>query len=484
MKKFLLLLCFYAIVFQCKAQVLRIATSASTISSQIPGYLQVSTINTKSYTYTPSVPQSPPTPIDGDSTTEDNKLYNYGDNISVNISTTDGNITTTSAGKVWTLRISIPNALNIGFTFNSFNLSPSAEMYVFNESRTVLDTAIKKAHFTNSNTVSITSLKGNSIIIYILEPNNTGAFQSTISIQNIVAGFQELSDVGDINSGSAAARPSINCNPLIQCQTSKITFARAVARFSSNGFQGTGTLINNEGNNGRAYFLTAFHVLDVNRFLGIPVGNGVLDPDEIAALGGATFQFRFWRTQCNGTVNNAFIQFTGAVVRAAWKNSDVVLLELTNPPGIGDLVNYAGWNRQISPPSGSSSFVIHHPQGEDMRITTTRNVKNWFWNTNYWTAHYSSGTVAKGSSGSALMNEYGQIVGQLRSGWSSCNYTDFSDRYGKFERSWNGAGFQAWLSPAQGLQAAALLNLTDITMMGLLQLVVLYLAYLVLYPIF
>ena len=65
-----------------------------------------------------------------------------------------------------------------------------------------------------------------------------------------------------------------------------------------------------------------------------PVGNGVLDPDEIAALARATFQFRFWRTQCNGTVNNAFIQFTGAVVRASWKNSDVVLLELTNPPGI------------------------------------------------------------------------------------------------------------------------------------------------------
>lgn len=468
MKKLLLLICLYIMASQANSQILRVATSSSAISNQIPGYTQIVSINTKTYSYTPSVPQNPPTPIDEDSTTEDDKLYNYGDNINVNINTADGNITTTSAGKVWTLRISIPNALNIGFAFNSFNLSSNAEMYIFNESRTVLDSAIKKSHFTNSNTVGIASLKGNSVIIYIVEIGNTGALQSTISIQNIIAGFQELTDVGDINSGGQAARASVNCNPHIQCQQTKIPFARAVARFNSNGFQGTGTLINNEGNNGRAYFLTAFHVLDVNRnIFGRPVGNGVLDADEIAALNRATFQFQFWRTQCNGTVNNAFIQFTGAVVRAAWPNSDVVLLELTNPPGIGDLVNYAGWNRQTGSPSDNASFIIHHPQGEDMRITSTRNVKTWLWNSNYWTAHYSSGTVAPGSSGSALMNEFGQIVGQLRSGWSSCNYTDFGDRYGKFERSWNGAGFQPWLSPNQGLQATGLLNLTDIPINGL-----------------
>lgn len=112
-----------------------------------------------------------------------------------------------------------------------------------------------------------------------------------------------------------------------------------------------------------------------------------------------------------------------------------MLLELNNPPGIGDLVNYAGWNRQTSAPPDNTGFIIHHPQGEDMRITSAGKIKSWFWNGNYWTAHYTSGTVAPGSSGSALMNNVGQIIGQLRSGWSSCNFTDFGDRYGKFDRS-------------------------------------------------
>ncbi len=45
MKKLLLLICFYTIVTQSKAQILRVATSLSKISSQIPGYSQVSTIS-------------------------------------------------------------------------------------------------------------------------------------------------------------------------------------------------------------------------------------------------------------------------------------------------------------------------------------------------------------------------------------------------------------------------------------------------------
>ena len=446
-----------------EGQILKTSTSPSAIAAQIPGYSQVSTFNTKTYSYTPSIPSTQPTPIDEDSTTEDDRIFDYGDILPISITMADGNITSTSVGNVWTLRISIPNALNIGFTFNQFNLSPTAEMYIFNEARTVLDSAIKKEHFTNSSTVSISSIKGNSIIIYIVEPNNFGTFQSSISIQKLIAGFQEIVEVGE-TGGNQLARASINCDPMVQCQQDKIPYARAVARMATQvsptkvGFC-TGTLINNEGNNGRAYFLTAFHCIDINK-------NNVIDQSEIDLLASTVFQFRFWRTQCNGTVNNPFIEFSGATLRASSQNTDVVLLELTNPPGIGDLVNYAGWHRQTSSPPDNNSFILHHPQTQDMRVTSTSNVKSWLWNSNYWTAHYYSGTVDRGSSGSALMNPNGQIVGQLRSGWSSCNYTDFGDRYGKFDRSWGGAGLQTWLSPNQGLQATGLLNLTDIPING------------------
>jgi hypothetical protein len=357
--------------------------------------------------------------------------------------------------------------LNVGLIFNQFNLSPSAEMYVFNEARTVMDSAIKKFHFSSSAKVSISSFVGSSIILYIFEPGNTGNVISSISINRVIAGFQDIFDVENTSSSLSFARASTNCNLSVQCDLSKEAYARSVGRMSSNGFSGTGTLINNEGNNGRAYFLTAFHVLDVNRnFLGKAVGNGILDPEELSALEGANFTFYFWREQCNGTAIRQAISFTGAVVRAESFYTDAVLLELTNPPGIGDLVNYSGWNRQTSAPANSLSFILHHPRSRDMRVTKTSSVNSWIWNPNYWSAYYSSGTVDKGSSGAALMNENGQIVGQLRSGWSNCNFTNFSDRYGKFDKSWNGGGFQTWLSPNQGLQSSNLLNLTNIPING------------------
>jgi hypothetical protein len=147
MNKVYLTSIFILLSFLLKAQILKIATSPTLITTQIPSYSQVNTINTKTYSYSPSIPTSQTITTDGDTLTEETKMFDYGDVIPVTISMADGNITTTSIGKVWTLRISIPNALNIGLTFNQFNLSPTAEMYIFNDARTVLDSAIKKEHF-------------------------------------------------------------------------------------------------------------------------------------------------------------------------------------------------------------------------------------------------------------------------------------------------------------------------------------------------
>ena len=212
MKKICLIIVLTIWTFFANGQILKIATSPTAIAAQIPGYSQVSPITTKSFSYTPSVPAPYPTPIDGDSTTEDDRIFDYGNYIPVSLSIADGNLTTTSIGKVWSLRISIPNALSIGLSFNQFNLSPSAEMYVFNDARTVLDSSIKKADFTNSAIVNISSINGNGIIIFIVEKNNFSTFLSTISIPKLIAGYQDIYEVGAA-PGSPLARPSINCDP-------------------------------------------------------------------------------------------------------------------------------------------------------------------------------------------------------------------------------------------------------------------------------
>lgn len=191
-------------------------------------------------------------------------------------------------------------------------------MYIFDDARTVLDTAIKKADFTDYDQVGIFPIKGNSAIIFIVEPGNFGTFQSSISIKKVEAGFQEIEDVGNIGGATLMRGPSIGCDPRIMCQPSKINSARAVARLITNGYAGTGTLLNNENNDGRAFFLTAFHCIDVSG--GVFGGsNGQIDAAEEAALLNARFQFQFWSTDCLGSVINSGLWFTGAIVRASWK---------------------------------------------------------------------------------------------------------------------------------------------------------------------
>ncbi len=212
------------------AQILTQSTTPTTIGTIVPGYSGITTINTKTYSYTPTIPAVPPTPVDDDTTTEDDKLYDFGDVLPNTISTSDGNITNTSVGLVWTVRISIPNALNIGFSVNPSNLSSTAQMYVFSESRTVLEGAIIKSNFINFSLIDISSLSSNSIIVYIVEPNNHTTFQSFVSINKIVAGYRDISEVGQQNLTNT---PSINCDPLIMCRQDKLFNARAVARYPS-----------------------------------------------------------------------------------------------------------------------------------------------------------------------------------------------------------------------------------------------------------
>jgi len=132
MKKSTALFCISLLFYTISnAQILRKQISLSTIASEIPAYLQVSSITPMSVSYTPATPATYPTPMDEDTSTEGNGMYDYASILPANITAANGNTTNTTIGKVWTLRISIPNALNIGLMFTSFNLSASAELYIF-----------------------------------------------------------------------------------------------------------------------------------------------------------------------------------------------------------------------------------------------------------------------------------------------------------------------------------------------------------------
>jgi hypothetical protein len=455
MKKTLLALLAFMIFYCASAQILRIPTSPEVIESKIPGFSEIKQIDTKKYPF----PSSKLARRDTAGAFETSRM------LPVKLTTADGNQTTTALGTVWTLKIQIDEASSLGVIFDLFELAEEALLFTYNEDRNLMDSAISRQNFNYAKVVSINPIPGPSITLHIVEPGNQGPLQSKLSIQRLIAG--QARKFGNRETAPLDATfgiASLECTPSVQCSPTKMPYARAVGRLTINGTTSSAncscTMLNNESSNGRPIALTAYHCLDLDK-------NGALSPAELANLNFSTVEFQYWMTNCGGSVANSTIQFTGLSLLQSSGISDYAVLELLNPPGIGDRVNYAGWNRQAGPPTVNESFILHHPYGEDMRITTTSNVRHYPLNsTRFWEVFNLNGVVAPGSSGSGLFNQHGQVVGQLSKGGSSCSSPNLSDLYGKIEWAWNINNLGSILSPTQNATAANLLNLTDIPING------------------
>ena len=112
---------------------------------------------------------------------------------------------------------------------------------------------------------------------------------------------------------------------------------------------------------------------------------------------------------------------------------------------------YAGWTRSGANPSVGA--CIHHPGGDWKKISIPRSVQSAaasgsdanFWNVKWYSGDDNKGVTEQGSSGSALFNAQGLIVGQLYAGASGCEYLyqntgNLFDYYGKLSKSWTGGG--------------------------------------------
>jgi hypothetical protein len=323
MKKALSILCIY-MPFIVHSQFIIRSVTPENLPNLTPGYSQVSSINQQSLSFTYTLQPDPPQPIDGDTTTEDNGPLKYGEVIPVNYSLVNGNYTQTSEGKVWTLSIKVLGGCkNIGLTFEYVNLSSNAELYIYNESRTVLRGPVKAENFRQPGLLTTGASKDSIIYIYLIERNNFSSFQSSLIITKLIAGFLDISDLTDTR---IASMMGTQCMLHVQCFPDKMLYAHAVARIETGGWLGTGTLINNEGNNARPFFLTAFHVVDLNN-------DNQITANEIEALRTANFVFQFWRNACNSNDINVGIEFAGATLRATRPThggSDMALVELND----------------------------------------------------------------------------------------------------------------------------------------------------------
>ena len=376
--------------------------------------------------------------------------WRFGYSHPVNLGLEDGIWTVLENGdRVWRMLISSPGAISLNFIFDDFFMPEGGSLYLYSDDREDLLGAYTSIQNQDNRMLGTWLVYGDKVWLEYYEPQNVYGMGS-INISNITHGYRNADkrsqEKGLNDSGDCML--DVDCNVGDDWQAQKEHNKRAVALIVMNNSLCSGTLINNTSSDGTPFFLTADHCMEGN------------NPSTVSFL----FDWISPSPQC-ATYNNSQggpqnMTVSGSLLRAADPLSDFALLEITQSiPSSWNRV-YAGWDRSGQIPD--YSVGIHHPSGDIMKVSRDNdspakiNYSNLYaWEISSSAGGWDYGATEGGSSGSALFDPDGRIIGQLCCGASGCNgLTDNGqpDDYGRMDRSWTGAGTPStrlsdWLDP-------------------------------------
>tara|TARA_R110002073_G_scaffold279026_1_gene443176 strand:+ start:465373 stop:467067 length:1695 start_codon:yes stop_codon:yes gene_type:complete len=370
--------------------------------------------------------------------------------------------------RIWRILFNSKNALHLSVIFDDYFLPEGGKVYLYNNDRSDLIGAYTNLLNNEKNVLSTWFVNGDELWVEYYEPKEVKG-QGRLNLATVIHGYRlgnsyqknyqsiyekNLGDSGDCNH-------DVDCPIGADFEVQRDLVKKSVAfllmpDLGGGAFICSGTLINNTDQDKTPYFLTADHCSGT--------------PPSLYSM---RFNWISPNPICAGLTNSSdsedeFIM-TGATLKANNTASDVMLLELNNPiPNTWD-VTFAGWDKTDAFPS----YVvgIHHPQGDIMKISRddtgpikanhsingSPSVATWEITTSG--GGWEIGVTEGGSSGSALFNPNGLIIGQLFGGGASCldppNQTSNNgalDFYGRFAVSWDNGTTQAtrlkeWLDP-------------------------------------
>ncbi len=373
-------------------------------------------------------------------------MYMFGNEYDVAIDILQTGLweTLPNGSKVCRYRIHTPDSYTINIQFHNFFLPEGSRLDVYTPDHTFHHGSYTSMNNNSARLLGTDIVPGEEMVIEYFEPAGNSQ-QASLVIGMVVHGYRNIFTFSDTDGDRV--NESGNCNMDVICPdgTPWAIHKQAVARILNGGGLCTGTLLNNTANDGTPYFLTANHC-------------------SPQTMGAATFRFNYESTIC-GTGGNSvdpgspYDQVNGSVLRARRSDSDFGLIELNSVPPAAYQVYYAGWDH--SGVNAPTVVGIHHPAGDvkklafdDDPITNTSYSGNsvpgdgTHWRIETWERLT---TTEGGSSGSAIFDNNGRVIGQLHGGAAACGNTS-SDWYGCFHVSWDGSSSSArlrdWLDPS------------------------------------
>lgn len=199
----------------------------------------------------------------------------------------------------------------------------------------------------------------------------------------------------------------------------------------------TGTLLNDSREKDfQPFLLTAFHCINSN---------------TVAASLEARFDY--YTTSCNGPVNENVVLINGSNLMVTNSDTDFAMLLLNQFPSGSRYFN--GWIT-AAVEDDEILHAVHHPGGMTQQYSRLQNkyapanLCSGTPLTHHYYTRIRSGRLAGGSSGSAIVNNSGQVAGQLKSiclgsGYQPCNFNTYYITWGRFDVSYQQSNLQFWL---------------------------------------
>ena len=382
--------------------------------------------------------------------------FRFGYMHSVDYGFEDGVWTNLENGdRIWRILISSEGALSLNFIFDDFYIPEGGNLFLYNDDRSDLLGAYTSIQNQESGILGTWMVNGDKIWIEYYEPAAVNG-QGRLHIAKATHRYRGLQKPAQ----TKGLGDSDTCNVDVDCAIGddydyiKDHNKRSVALINLGNSLCTGTLINNTSNDGTPYFLTADHCYSNPSSWAFLFG--WISPDPSCAT-----------TQASSNGSQS-MTMSSATLRSRYESTDFVLVELNSQvPDDWDRV-YAGWDKTDNTPD--FTVGIHHPEGDIMKVsrdddspqkgvTTIEGQTVGVWSITSAGGGWETGITAGGSSGSALFDPAGKIIGQLFGGSSYCQFTGSTndngqgDVYGRFGLSWDGGGISSnrlsdWLDPS------------------------------------
>lgn len=358
--------------------------------------------------------------------------------------------------RVWRVQIGAQGALGLVPLFDKFFLPPGATLHVYTTDKEEVLGAFTSENNPENGYFCTGLIHGETCIIEYYEPAIVKGY-GQLNINEVGYAYRWVrplhKDSRDFGS-SDACEVNVNCTEGANFQNQKRAVVRILVQGSGGQGWCTGTMINNVKQDCTPYLLSAQHCSEGTSnnqysqwvFYFNYEAPGCADPASEGSLGNKVVI---------GCTKKADSNDNGGET-----GSDFLLLQLSSPPSLTYNAFYAGWSASNTAPALGVS--IHHPDADIKKISTfiTPAVSD-KWGTatgSHWRVTWAAtlnghGVTEPGSSGGALFNTTGQIVGQLTGGNSYCNTPTNPDLYGKFSYNWisNGATnalrLKPWLDP-------------------------------------